>query len=913
MTEKKRPKTEKPWSRPWEDVAGDLGVSVHEGLEPEVAAERRRRFGPNRLKSRKRKPARVILWDQVRNPVMALLLGASILSFSFGRFLESLSIAVAIVINGAIGFFTELKATRSMEALQRLGRVEARVLRGGEAREIPSEKIVPGDIVLLDAGDVVPADIRLQEVSRLQTDESSLTGESVAVNKEPAPLDASTALAERRNMVFRGTAVTMGSGRGIVTATGMETELGRVASLAAAAESDLTPLEKRLGHLAHRLIWVTLGIALLMVVIGLFTGREFLLIVETSVALAVAAIPEGLPIVATLALARGMWMMARRNALMNRLSAVETLGSTNVICTDKTGTLTENRMTLSRILLPSVQAGESDGVEIASGDGEEDGALFRLNGEPVDPSGHPLLQEVLQTGVLCNGAELGSSESREDGEAVGDPMEIALLRSGAQAGMTREALLRDLPMEREESFDPQVMMMATYHRSDSRYLVAVKGAPEAVLEACTGIRTEEGERDLDDGERKDWLDRNDGMAEAGLRVLAVAARAAESTGEDPYRGLVFLGLLGLLDPPRRDVAEAIRICREAGIRIVMVTGDQPVTARHIARDLELTDEENPGVVMGKDLKDPDTLSEEERDRLLKVSIFARVTPKQKLDLVKLFQKNGQVVAMTGDGVNDAPALQKADIGVAMGRRGTQVAREAADVVLRDDAFRTIVVAIQQGRAIFDNIRKFMLFLFSGNAGEIMIVAFALVAGMPLPLLPLQILYLNMIGDVFPALALGVGRGDASKMKRPPRDPREPVLTGAHWIAVGGYGIVIAASVLAAFWIALSLRGMEMDRAVSVSFLTLAFARLWHVFNMREAGSHVLGNEVSRNLFVWGALVLCSFLLLAALYLPGISTALRLVPPGLDGWCLLGGMSLVPLVMGQVVKELRTRVAAGKEA
>ncbi|MDY0045724.1 MAG: HAD-IC family P-type ATPase, partial [Syntrophales bacterium] len=376
---------------------------------------------------------------------------------------------------------------------------------------------------------------------------------------------------------------------------------------------------------------------------------------------------------------------------------------------------------------------------------------------------------------------------------------------------------------------------------------------------------------------------------------------SESVDGEPYENLSFLGLLGLLDPPRKDVKQAIQICRDAGIRIIMVTGDQPVTARHIGSVLGLSDDGR--VIHGRDLKNPDELSERDRQKLLETSIFARVNPKQKLDLIALHQKNGAIVAMTGDGVNDAPALKKADIGVAMGQRGTQVAREAADVVLRDDAFRTIVVAVQQGRAIFDNIRKFILFLLSGNVGEIMIVAFAIIVGAPLPLLPLQILYLNMIGDVFPALALGVGKGGPSKMERPPRDPKESVLTRHHWIAIAGYGCIIATVVLVAFRIALVTLDMETDRAVTISFLTLAFARLWHVFNMRDNDSPVIRNDVTRNPFVWGALVLCALLLIAALYLPGISTALSMVNPKAAGWSIIIGMSLIPLVIGQAIKRL----------
>lgn len=903
MTDYSNSSEKEPWARPWEEVASVLDVSVEEGLGQAEAKKRRKQFGANRLKTTKRKAAWLILWDQVRNPIVALLTLAAALSFSFGRFLEGISISIAIVINGVIGFITELKAVRSMEALHRMGRVTAKVLRRGDLKEVPAAELVPGDVVTLEAGDMVPADLRLTEASRLQVDESSLTGESVAIGKEVSPLEADTALAERGNMAFKGTAVTMGSGQGVVVATGMETELGKVASLAEEAEEELTPLERRLNRLAYKLIWITLGIALLIAISGLVAHRDMLLIIETSIALAVAAIPEGLPIVATIALARGMWRMARRNALMNRLSAVETLGATNVICTDKTGTLTENRMTLTRIFLPSMHSNKTEEIEV-KGKKEADKGFFQ-EGKSVDPSDHPLLREGLEVGVLCNNAELGSETSGERGDGIGDPLEIALLTAGAKAGLARDELLQSMPEEREEAFDPSVMMMATFHKVNGSYRVAVKGAPEAVLESCTRVRTADGDEDLDEERRGHWLDTNGQMAEAGLRVMAVATKRAESVDIKPYEDLVFLGLMGLMDPPRRDVKSAIQACRGAGIRIIMVTGDQPMTARHIGSVLDLTDGDGAEVIHGQDLKDTDELSEDERKRMQEASIFARVTPKQKLDLITLHQKNGSIVAMTGDGVNDAPALKKADIGVAMGQRGTQVAREAADVVLRDDAFKTIVLAIQQGRAIFDNIRRFILFLLSGNVGEIMIVAFALLAGAPLPILPLQILYLNMIGDVFPALALGVGKGDPSKMGRPPRDAREPILTRQHWIAIGGYGLLIAASVLVVFRIALTSLGMEPDRAVTVSFLTLAFARLWHVFNMRDGGSHPIDNDVTRNPFVWGALGLCSALLLAALYLPGISTALHMIPPGTNGWSLIFGMSLVPLLVGQVMKQLRT--------
>jgi Ca2+-transporting ATPase len=887
---------DKPWSRPWEDISEKLKVSTEEGLDKKEAQKRHQQYGPNRLRETGSKPAWIILVDQIKNPIVALLGGASVLALFFGQLLEGVSIAIAILINAGIGFFTELRAVRSMEALHRMSRVVAKVQRNDQLQEISAEHIVPGDLVFLEGGDIVSADLRLTEAALLQIDESALTGESIAVQKDVEPLKEDTPLAERNNMAFKGTAVSSGTGWGIAVAIGMDTELGRIASLAQEAGEEQTPLEKRLSALAYRLIWVTLAIAAAVAVSGLVAHREPLLIIETAIALAVAAIPEGLPIVATIALARGMWRMANHNALMNRLSAVETLGATSVICADKTGTLTENRMRVTQIALPSAEAEKIERIGL----GEEGG--FSKDGRGVDPEEHPLLKLALEIGVLCNNASL-EEENSESG--VGDPMEVALLSAGSKAGLSRERLAEEImPEVREEAFNPEVMMMATFHETNGNYKVAVKGAPEAVLKVCSRFRTRDGTNELREEDKALWLEENNRMGEGGLRLLAVAEKEAESHDADPYEDLTFIGLFGLLDPPRKGVEKAIAACHEAGIRVIMVTGDQAVTARHIGQTLGLMQNGAGQLFYGQDLKDPEDLSQEEKSKILQAPIFARVSPEQKLDIIGVHQEKGSVVAMTGDGVNDAPALKKADIGVAMGQRGTQVAKEAADMVLKDDAFETILVAVEQGRAIFSNIRKFILFLLSGNVAEIMIVAAAMLVGAPLPLLPLQILYLNMIGDVFPALALGVGRGDPANMKRPPRDSKEPVLTKQHWLAIGGYAVLIALTVLAGFGFVLKKPDIGTNHAVTISFLTLAFARLWHVFNMRERGTGVIHNEVTRNPFVWGALGLCIALLVAAVYTPGLSHVLRMERPGTTGWLLILGMSLVPWIIGQAQKEVR---------
>ncbi len=895
---------QEPWARDAKEILHALDVSPKEGLTAEEAHRRQQRFGRNELRSAERRSALSILIEQFKSVIIGLLAVAALVSLAFGEVVEGIAIGVVIVINTVIGFFTELRAVRSMEALQELSRVDAKVRRDGETVQVAAQQVVPGDIVLVEGGDVVTADLRLLEASKLQADESALTGESVPVSKQVEPVEEDTPLAERASMLFKGTAVTRGSGRGVVAATGMETELGNISSLVKQAEEEKTPLQRRLSQLGRRLIWITLGIAALVAVSGVLSGRDLLLMVRSAIALAVASIPEGLPIVATVALARGMWRMAKRNAVVNRLSAVETLGSTNVILTDKTGTLTENRMTVVRILLPSADQATSE-VEVGGEGLELDGA-FRIDGNPVDPTEDEVLHRSLETGVLCNNAALKANGLGEPADSVGEPTEVALLVAGAKAGIEREALLDEMPEAREVAFDPQMKMMATFHeRRDGHeeYVVAVKGALEQVIESCTHALTADGPRELTDDERRNWMERGEQLAQEGLRVIAVARRTAGSADEDPYQDLTFLGLQALMDPPRADVRDSIKAAQRAGLRVVMVTGDQPETARNVAQAVGLVDSDDSTVIHGGDLGNLDALSEEERRRVLEAPIFARVSPEQKLDLIAMHQENGAIVAMTGDGVNDAPALKKAEIGVAMGKRGTQVAREAADMVLKDDRFSTIVAAIEQGRTIFNNIRKFVLYLLSCNVAEIIVVGLASIAGAPLPILPLQILFLNLVTDVFPALALGVGEGDPHVMERPPRDPKEPVLMRQHWMGIVGYSSVISVAVLGAMAIAMLLLDMSETRAVTISFLTLAFAQLWHVFNMRDHDAGVLENDVVRNPWVWGALALCTALLLLAVYVPGLASVLSVERPGVAGWSLILGMSLIPALVGLAVKAV----------
>ena len=888
------------------DILNILDIFEETGLSSKEVQRRRKQYGANRLREAQSQSAVQIFVDQFKSGIVVMLLAAVGLSLLFGDLIEALAIAVVIIINGLIGFFTELKAVRSMEALQKMGNVEATVYRDGEVQTISADDLVPGDLLILDSGDVITADVRLTEASRMQVDESALTGESVPVDKQTDPISEDVPLAEQANMVFKGTAITRGSGKGVVVSTGMNTELGQISSLVQEAEEEVTPLEQRLDALGRKLIWVTIGVAALVGLSGLIGGKDFFLMIQTAIALAIAAIPEGLPIVATIALARGMRRMAKRHALINKLSAVETLGSTTVICTDKTGTLTLNQMTVTQVVL------ESGTIQVSDESSETQGP-FLQNDQPVDPAEHQVLTEALQVGVLCNNAALSKQTNDSDeqdeestSKTVGDPMEVALLAVGAKADMQRPQPLETFPEVREVAFDPDAKMMATYHETSkgNGFRVAVKGAPEAVVEVCTQIRTNDGTHELSDKGRQKWLQKNTEMAENGLRVLAIASKTADAQDEDPYQNLTLIGFLGMLDPPRKDVRESIELCHQAGIRVIMVTGDQSITARNVGQAVGLVTQDNARATEGKDLKEPQELSSEDQERLREVPIFSRVSPKQKLNLIALHQQHGQIVAMTGDGVNDAPALEKADIGIAMGKHGTQVAREAADMILKDDAFSTILEAVRYGRVIFGNIRKFVMFLLSGNAGEIFIVGLATLFNAPLPLLPLQILFLNFIADVFPALALGVGVGTGEVMHHAPRNPKEPVMTTRHWMAIIGYGVLIAASVLTAFALAFYWLDASTERAVTISFLTLSIARLWHVFNMRDYDTNLFSNEVTRNPWVWGALVLCLALILSAVFIPFLAQILQLVMPGFFDWVLILGMSLVPFIVGQTVKLAR---------
>jgi len=900
--QEKEPKNsdESFYARSVKEVLRQLDVTVEHGLAEAEIRSRRDHYGPNELEEESTPGPYVILLNQFKSIVILILVVAALVAFLTARWPEGIALVAVTVINTALGFFTEYKAVRSMEALRQLGQQMTSVRRQGKEQEIPAAELVPGDIVLLRKEDLVPADLRVLGPEGARVNEAPLTGESVPVNKSPDRVDGAAQLHERTNMLYKGTAIEEGEVEGVVIATGRATELGRIAQLTAGAEKKVPPLQKRLDQLGKRLAWITLMIAVIVGAAGLAVGRDTVIMIETAIALGVAAIPEGLPIVATIALARGMWLMAKKNALVNRLAAVETLGATSVIFTDKTGTLTENKMAVRELVTPLETASleEKEGTQADNQEMDKESSLLRL----------------LKIGVLCSNAK-----PDEDDGYTGDPTEVALLEAAARKGVSHRELMEEMVEEREVPFDSQAMMMATFHRKkgeddQSRYYVAVKGAPNQVLQACDHILTDRGSASLSEEQRKEWLEKTDDLAARGLRLLMFADKEVADVAAEAYEKLCFVGLVAMEDPPRADVRQAIEECQAAGIRVIMVTGDRADTGSAIGKKVGLNTDGK--TFLGKDLGEPGKLSEQQRSRIHSAGVFARVTPEQKFHLVKLYQEKGRIIAMTGDGVNDTPALKQADIGIAMGLRGTDAAKQVADMVLRDDNFSTIVTAVREGRIIFANIRKSVIFMLCTNIAEVLVVTLASLGQIPIPLLPLQILFLNVLTDVFPALALGLGTGSADVMKRPPRQAEEAVLTAHHWRVIAGWSVVIGAHVLGALTIALYYLGFEEQRAVTVSFMTLALAKLWFVFNLRDRGTSIRHNDVIANTWMWGAWALCLVLLFAAVYWAPLAKILRTTPPGAEGWAVIVVLSLIPAVLGVFIPGIRfysaKTLATGKQ-
>jgi len=869
-------------ARPWhaltpEEAAARIRTSIASGLDVAAVASRLVESGPNVLaEGRRRGPGRMLV-DQFTDLMVLVLVAAGVVAGLLGEPEDTVVIAVIVVLNAALGFTQEYRAEKAVSALRALAAPSARVRRGGRIGIVPSVELVPGDVVLLEAGNMLPADLRLVESAQLRVEEAALTGESQPAEKTSSALPGTDLpIGDRRNMAFQGTLVTYGRGVGMVVATGMRTELGRIAALLRDEEEGKTPLQRRLARFGQRLSLAVLGLCAVFFGVGILRGEAPLLMLLTALSLAVAAIPEALPAVVTVSLALGAHKMVRQRALVRRLPAVETLGSVTYICSDKTGTLTENRMRAETI---------------------------RPAGGEVAPRVEPL-RSLLDALALCNDATRGA-----DGVVRGDPTEVALFEAAERNARPPEATAAALPRIDEVPFSSERARMSTLHARGADVVVFTKGAPERMVEVCTTRLGACGPEPLD---RDAVLLEAERMARAGLRVLAVATRSlavrpAEVTAASVETGLSFLGLVGLLDPPRAEAAEAVRMCQSAGIRVVMITGDHPATARAIARKLGIIDDDAE-VMTGLDLD----ATPEGRfvERVGEVRVYARVAPEQKIRIVRALQARGEFVAMTGDGVNDAPALRRADIGVAMGRGGTDVAREAAHMVLLDDNFATIVGAVREGRRIYDNVRKFVRYTLTSNSGEIWALFLAPLIGLPVPLLPIHILWVNLVTDGLPGLALSVEPTERGLMQRPPRPPGESIFAHGLWQHAVWVGLLMGGVTLAVQAWSFSTGNAHWQ---TMAFTVLTLSQMGHVFSVRSERDSFFTQGPLSNKPLLGAVLLTFALQMATIYVPALRAIFKTqaLSAAELGACLAA--STVVFLGVEVEKWLTRRGWVGRES
>ena len=870
-----------------EEVVDQLNVNKEQGLSDEEVKKRQKEYGLNQLEEKKDKSIFQLVIDQVNTPVVYLLVAAAALSFAFGDIPEGIAIVVVILINAAIGFWMEFQAMQSMKALKEMDKIQAKVLRNGESKNVDAEQLVPGDILILEAGDLIPADARLIESSETEINESSLTGESVPVEKNARTMEEEKGVADRKNMIFKGTAMTRGKAVAVVTGTGMNTELGNISEMVSSAQEESIPLNEKLHRLTKKLIWIVLGMAALLGLTGTVTDKDIYTIIQTAIAWAIAAIPEGLPIVASIALAKGMLRLAKHNVVVKRLASVEALGETNVIFTDKTGTLTENKLTVNEIVLP--------GQHLHTKWQQNKNSVSISEGEDIQNRN---LEMLLKISVLCNDAKFNEED---EAKSEGDPLEIALLKFASFFNKEKKEEWQKQEKVSEDPFDSESKMMGTITKDNDHYFIAGKGAASSIFDISTKILVNDEVKELTSDEKDKWLNKNDELSNNGLRTLAFAYKqSTEKPIEDEFlHDLVLVGLIGFLDPPQKDVKDAILNCKEAGIDVIMVTGDHPGTASNIAHQVGLTDNQSDKIINGSDLTN-NSVSDEE---ITNAKIFSRVSPEQKYTIVEKFKNQGKIVGMTGDGVNDAPALKKADIGIAMGLRGTQVAKEVADMVLKDDAFPSIVRAIKQGRIIFSNIRKFIVYQLSYHFGEVLVIAGITFSIFQLPLLPLQLLFLNILLDVFPALAIGIGEGREHVMKNKPKAPNEPIIHKKSWQAILAYGVVIAVVITGAYFFGRYAWGLSLEVCNNIAFFALGYSQLLHVFDMHDHDENIVNNQITRNKYVWMALGLCFILLTSVNFIPGLTSILSIQEMELKVWILIGVASVIPLIINQIIKKI----------
>jgi Ca2+-transporting ATPase len=881
--------------------------SSESGLTQSEADRRLEEHGPNELPTGHQVSAWRILFEQFQNVLLVILIVATGLSLVSGHGTEAIIIGIIVIFAVALGFIQEYRAERAIEALQKMAAPQANVLRDGQETQVPARELVPGDVVLFAAGDKVAADCRLAEAHNLQADEAPLTGESVPVEKETGPLaKADLPPGDRVNMVFAGTAVTHGRGRGIVVATGTHTEFGQIASLLQQVEETRTPLQENLDRVGRMLAVGALGIVVVIFLLGLWrreeTGQTLMDLLLFGVALAVAVVPEALPAVVTVSLAIGVQRMLKRNALVRRLPAVETLGSATVICSDKTGTLTRGQMTAQ-------QAAVGEKVYDVSGAGYDPVGEFSIEGQKAEPS--EALRELLAAGALSSDAQLMQDKETSQWRITGDPTEGALVAVGAKAGLEKSRLEKEQPRVDEIPFSSESKRMTTLHQRGDEVVAYVKGAPEMLLKLCTRWCTEQSEEDLGDAQRQTVNGVERKMAERALRVLALA-RQNKATRESVNERLTLLGLVGMIDPPRKESQAAVAKCVEAGIKVVMITGDHPLTAKAIAGQLGISREGK--VLTGPEL---DRLSDDDlRGKVETVEVYARVSPAHKMRIVGALQDLGHVVAMTGDGVNDAPALRKADIGIAMGIAGTDVAKEAAEMSLTDDNFASIIAAVEEGRGIYGNIKKYLMYLLSANLGEIGLMAGASLLGLPMPLSAVQILYVNLATDGLPALALAVDPPDDDVMTTPPRNPRQGIFTPpvVRLMVLGGVWSALSNIVL---FIGALRMGLPTEEAMTLTFISLVLIQFFKAYGYRSDHQHVFHRPFA-NHWLNAAIVWELGLLFLILYVPFLEQAFGVTAPTWKEWVflLLWSHTILPVLEFGKWMERRgywNRLWPGKQA
>lgn len=870
-----------------QDIKKALRTDFNEGLTEEEATKRRKQYGYNELDEGEKQSALLLFFNQFKDFMVIVLLAATLISGLLGEYIDAIAIIAIVIINGFLGFFQERKAEKSLEALKELSAPQVHVMRNKKWVKVPAKEVVVGDLMKFASGDRIGADVRLIDVKSLEIEESALTGESVPVQKKStALLSENPGIGDMENMAFMGTMVTRGSGIGVVVATGMKTQMGQIADLLQKAETAVTPLQRRLEQLGKILITVAILLTILVVLVGVMQGHDVYTMFLAGVSLAVAAIPEGLPAIVTVALSLGVQRMIKKKAIVRKLPAVETLGCASVICSDKTGTLTQNKMTVTH-LWSGGATWTIDGV------GYEPRGSFYYEDTEIDPHIEKSLQQLLMFGMLCNHADI--SEKKGNYVLDGDPTEGALLVAAMKGGYTRKGLLEDFEIINEFPFDSTRKMMSVVVKDrKGRKFIVTKGAPDVLLGRCNTILWDNRQQTLSKDLKGKVQHSIDDLAGQALRTIAVGYRPLSDHSviydeREAEKDLMFIGLQGMIDPPRPEVKDAVKECREAGIKTIMITGDHLITAKAIAAQLGI-------LTKNSKVLDGETLSNMTVDELQEivddVSVFARVSPEHKLKIVKSLQNNGHIVAMTGDGVNDAPAIKAADIGVAMGITGTDVAKEASSLILLDDNFATIKAAIKEGRNIYENIRKFIRYLLASNVGEILVMLFAMLMALPLPLVPIQILWVNLVTDGLPAMALGLDQPEDDVMKRNPRSPKEGVFArGLGWKVISR-GFLIGLMTLIAFITIYHRNPDNLIYAQTIAFATLVMAQLIHVFDCRSEKSVFARNPFGNKYLVW-AVLSSVVLMLIVIYFPPLQPIFHTVPIIATDWLLVLGLASIP--------------------